>query len=138
MCEVVWKQPKERIEENEYEKWTKGICEDIVDKAIRNGSSDNLSCVFIAFKHYFSMLNKQRAVSARENVSKLKRDNVLIDSVVDIKNDVSDEYENAFEQTVRRSNSSDAKQQQHVFKSYYSQFNSVDPKKTSLENYYGV
>ena len=147
VCDVVWKQPKDKIKENDYEKWTKRICEDIVDKAIQSGSNDNLSCVFIAFKHYFNMLNKEKVVNAKENITKLKCDNMLIDSVIDINNDVSNEYESVFDKTdehshINSSNDNDntntKQQQQHVFKSYYSQFHNVDPKKTSLENYYGV
>ena len=81
MCDVVWKETKEKIKVSEYEKWTKGICEDIVDKAMLSGSNDNLSCVFIAFKHYFNVLNKERCGKAKENVKKVKCDNKLIESV---------------------------------------------------------
>lgn len=152
MCDVVWKETKEKIKVSEYEKWTKGICEDIVDKAMLSGSNDNLSCVFIAFKHYFNVLNKERCGKAKENVKKVKCDNKLIESVIDVDNDVSRKrYESVFDKTNMNNNSDDScnsndndnnnkQQQQHqyVFKSYYSQFNNVDPKKTSLENYYGV
>ena len=147
VCDVVWKETKEKIKVSEYEKWTKGICDDIVDKAMLSGSNDNLSCVFIAFKHYFNVLNKERCDKAKENVKKLKWDNKLIESVIDVDNDVSNKrYESVFDKTNtncddNNSSNDDTKQQQqhqYVFKSYYSQFSNVDPKKTSLENYYGV
>lgn len=143
VCDVVWKETKEKIKVSEYEKWMKGICDDIVDKAMLSGSNDNLSCVFIAFKHYFNVLNKEKCGKAKENVKKLKWDNKLIQSVIDVDNDVSSNkgYESVFDKTNTNCDDDTKQQQQqhqYVFKSYYSQFNNVDPKKTSLENYYGV
>ena len=100
------------------------MCDKIIKKAMENGSVDNVSCIFIGFKHYFKNINKIFN-KEKPNPNEYLNDtecNKIMETIIDEKNNETD-----IERLL-------LKEEDDSVKDYYKS-RTVDPKKTSIQNY---
>lgn len=121
------------IDKNNFQNVTKKACDNILKQAMLLGANDNVSCIFIGFENYFNTLNYiffQRK-NIKEPVKKIDKIDceTLIDSIIpekNLKNFCNEPYFSKHLSTIENTK----KLMDNFYKS-----SSVDPKKTSKENY---
>lgn len=78
ICISIWSN-KTKFDNKNYEQKNKSICNDVINEAMRKGSCDNLSCIFISFQHFFQneIRNKTNIIPFIERLKKVDCDKLI-------------------------------------------------------------
>ena len=114
-------------EQEEYKERSKEMCDMIIKTAMENGSVDNVSCIFIGFKHYFNNINKifnKEKTNPNEYLNEIEC-NSIMKTIIDEKSNDTD-----IEKLLNASSLLSNEPSDEYYKS-----RTVDPKKTAIQNY---